>query len=83
MRLDESISIDAATFTLHGAIFHSGPTPSSGHYVAVVRHGASGEPYVLYDDSTQMPVGRDVLCCDARLQTSVFHAIGLLYERAS
>ncbi len=48
MTLDETLTVGAATYKLHGVICHKGETPAAGHYVAVVRHGAAEEQFFLY-----------------------------------
>ena len=37
-------------YGLKSILYHSGESPQSGHYIAVVRHGASTEDYWFYDD---------------------------------
>ena len=37
-------------YGLKAILYHSGESPQSGHYIAVVRHGASTEDYWFYDD---------------------------------
>lgn len=86
MRLDETVVVEAVTYALRGVVFHSGPSPASGHYVAVVRHGLDAEPYFLYNDARRQAVPRAALHCDAQLPgpfgPEPFSATGLLYERA-
>jgi len=81
MRLDETVQIEAATYILHGVIFHAGVSPGSGHYVAVARHGADVEPFFLYNDACRRAITRTALVCDTQLFGQHFHATGLLYER--
>ena len=81
MRLDETVQIEAATYNLHGVIFHAGLMPGSGHYVAVARHGLGVGQFFLYNDSTRRAVSRAALVCDTQLFGVRFHATGLLYER--
>ena len=37
-------------YALKAILYHSGESPLSGHYIAVVRHGASTEDFWFYDD---------------------------------
>ena len=37
-------------YGLKSILYHMGVSPQSGHYIAVVRHGASAEDYWFYDD---------------------------------
>ena len=37
-------------YGLKAILYHSGECPLSGHYIAVVRHGASTEDFWFYDD---------------------------------
>ena len=83
MRLDETVQIEAATYSLHGVVFHKGLSPGSGHYVAVARHGVDAEPFFLYNDATRRAVTRAALVCDTQLFGERFHATGLLYERVA
>ena len=81
MRLDETVQIEAATYSLHGVIFHQGLSPGSGHYVAVARHGVDAEPFFLYNDACRRAITRTALVCDTRFFGEHFHATGLLYDR--
>ncbi len=81
----KTLTVGAATYKLHGVIYHKGETPAAGHYLAVVRHGAAEEPFFLYNDSRILAVARNRLRCDAQLPGAFglepFSATGLLYER--
>ena len=81
MRLDEPVQIEAATYSLHGVIFHKGLSPGSGHYVAVVRHGVDMEPFFLYNDACRRGIPRAALVCDTHFFGEQFHGTGLLYDR--
>ena len=37
-------------YALKAILYHSGESPLSGHYIAVVRHGATTEDFWFYDD---------------------------------
>eukprot|EP00973_Karenia_brevis_P005212 715800-Karenia_brevis.AAC.1 len=50
MRIDETVSLCSTRFALQGIVFHHGDSPTSGHYVAVAKHGNSNEPFFVYND---------------------------------
>ena len=86
MTLDERVTVGSATYNLLGVVYHQGQTPTSGHYVAVVRHGVAEEPFYLYNDSRLLAVAPNDLRCDAQLRGAFglepFSATALVYERA-
>ena len=80
MRINEQLDLVSSKFLLHGIILHQGASPNSGHYIAVVRHGDSAEPFFCYNDGIVQHFPRAHIACDVGRS---FHVTALLYERAS
>ena len=50
--LNDTIQYQLYRYTLRSIIYHTGRSPTSGHYVSVCKHASqSGERFYLYDDS--------------------------------
>ena len=49
-RVEHNIVVCGHEYGLKAILYHSGECPLSGHYIAVVRHGASTEDFWFYDD---------------------------------
>jgi ubiquitin C-terminal hydrolase len=48
--VDATIVVCGQLYSLKAILYHSGSTPNSGHYIAVVKHGSAPDDFWYYDD---------------------------------
>ena len=83
LKLDPVIKILDTPYKLCGIVYHTGNSPTGGHYVAAVLHAEDPERFFLYNDSDCQIRSRDRLTSSAKLTDcdDIFVPTALLYER--
>ena len=83
--IPNSLMLHNSTFLLYGVIYQYGNSPTSGHYVAVTRHGHGVEPFFVYNDKDRLSLPRATLSCAMSFpgcdKDQIFYATTFLYER--
>ena len=49
-----NITFKTQSYSLRSGVIHLGPTPNSGHYIAVSRHDTANGQWWLYDDDRRV-----------------------------
>ena len=52
VKANDSVYFQGRRYALSSSVCHLGPTPHSGHYIALARHGDGNGTWYLYDDSS-------------------------------
>ena len=51
IEVNQTVWYQQCEYQLQGAVVHLGPSPDSGHYVAIARHQQGREEWWIYDDA--------------------------------
>ena len=77
----ENVDFAGASYRMKSVICHLGPSPNSGHYITVARHG---ETWWLFDDKIIIPaMGAQISTQSSYGQWGQMQSYILFYERYS
>ena len=75
-----NIQVAGQRYSLRSIIVHLGPSPRSGHYVAITRHVTPTGTWWLYNDEHRREAKPDELVCTAQINGQAMKAYVLFYE---